>query len=86
MNDAAMIDEYKKTIITDESEFTTIQAYLTAQHELEEQGILKVVGVDPQGLMTYMIFGSNYPANEAADLRRNIKLMMEFIHQRYGKT
>lgn len=30
MNDAAMIDEYHKAIITDESEFTTIQAYLQA--------------------------------------------------------
>ena len=82
MNNEAMIDEYKKTIVTDGIEFDKIQDYLSAQHELEEAGILKVVGVDPHGLMTYMIFGSNYPAHESDALRRNIKYMMEFIHSR----
>jgi len=45
-------------------------------------GILKVVGINPEGLMTYMIFGQMYPKAETEQLRGYIRDMIEFINSR----
>ena len=72
MTDASVEDYYRSCLVTDTVEFDRINDYLRAQNELETMGILKVVGINPEGLMTYMIFGQLYPKTETDQLRQYI--------------
>ena len=73
---------YRSCLVTNTDDFDRINAHLRAQSELEQMGILKVVGINPEGLMTYMIFGQMYPKTETEQLRGCIRDMIEFINSR----
>jgi hypothetical protein len=43
---------------------------------------MRVVGHDPQGIMTYLIFGHKYPARDNQVFKLYIEDMMSFINSR----
>ena len=58
-----------------------IKDFLKAQKILEDKQFLKVVGHDPKGVMTYMIFGYRFENND--EFKLHINNMMAFINSRY---
>jgi hypothetical protein len=53
---------------------------LEAQKFLEEIQFIKTIGHDPEGVITYLIFGSKYEANDA--FKDKIGLVIDFITSR----
>lgn len=82
LNGSEVEEYYRSCLVTNTEDFDRINAHLRAQNELEQMGILKVVGINPEGLMTYMIFGQMYPKAETDQLRGYIRDMIEFINSR----
>lgn len=75
-------EKYRDAVETEIIESNKIKNYLEAQKRLEEINFMKVIGHDPQGITTYMIFGHNYPKTGLDQFRNYINEMIEFINSR----
>ena len=82
VNRGDLIGQYKKEISNEGVKSDEIKDFLRAQKELEGINFLKVVGHDPQGIMTYMIFGNNFPKANNDLFKMYIGVMIRFINSR----
>lgn len=85
MDPESIIKEYHNAISAEVFESSKIQKFLEAQKQLEGINFLRVVGHDPQGIMTYLIFGYKYPVRDNQQFKLHIEDMMSFINSRKRK-
>jgi hypothetical protein len=73
---------YRREVETGSINSYKIKEFLDAQKALETLNFLKVIGHNPQGIITYLIFGFTYPKQDNDQLKSHITDMIQFINSR----